>query len=348
MANYRNPNGYGSVTKLSGRRRNPYVARKTVGWDDRAYPIYAVIGYYPSRKDAMMALAAYNLKPYDIDLAKITFKELYEKWAETELPKCGRSLAAAHRASFKYCKALYDLPYKDIRKFQMQKCIDDCQKSYGTQNNIRNLFSTLDKFAFDNDIISKCYSTNLTIKDAETQRERTLFTNEEVQLLHKHQGEPFVDETLFLLYTGCRYSEMLLMENANIDLEQRIMRGGVKTASGKNRVIPIHSKLLPIIKAHYSDSKYLFDYPRSEKSKDPQKALETWFYAHWREYMKSLGLNHTTHDCRHTFRSKLDGYDKVAIDRIMGHKTEDIGEKVYTHKTIEQLKNVIEKLSYTV
>lgn len=28
------PNGYGSVTKLSGNRRNPYMARVTLGRDD--------------------------------------------------------------------------------------------------------------------------------------------------------------------------------------------------------------------------------------------------------------------------------------------------------------------------
>lgn len=27
------PNGYGSVTKMSGRRRNPWVARKTDGYE---------------------------------------------------------------------------------------------------------------------------------------------------------------------------------------------------------------------------------------------------------------------------------------------------------------------------
>ena len=26
------PNGYGSVVKLSGKRRNPYLVRKTNGW----------------------------------------------------------------------------------------------------------------------------------------------------------------------------------------------------------------------------------------------------------------------------------------------------------------------------
>ena len=27
------PNGFGSVYKLSGNRRNPYVAKKTKGWE---------------------------------------------------------------------------------------------------------------------------------------------------------------------------------------------------------------------------------------------------------------------------------------------------------------------------
>ena len=147
MANYRNPNGYGSVVKLSGRRRNPYMVRKTVGWDDRAYPIYSIIGYYPSRKEALIALAEYNHSPYDVDLSKLTFQQLYDKWSVTELPKLKVSLARAHRTSYGYCKPLYDLPYKSIRKHHMQACIDACTKSASTQNNIRNLFKTLDRFA---------------------------------------------------------------------------------------------------------------------------------------------------------------------------------------------------------
>ena len=42
------PNGYGSVYKLSGKRRNPYAARITVGWKDdfekqKSYPVYYFI-----------------------------------------------------------------------------------------------------------------------------------------------------------------------------------------------------------------------------------------------------------------------------------------------------------------
>lgn len=46
------PNGYGGVTKLSGRRRKPYLVRKTAGWHydeekDKQVQDYIVIGYAP-------------------------------------------------------------------------------------------------------------------------------------------------------------------------------------------------------------------------------------------------------------------------------------------------------------
>ena len=41
----KNPNGYGSVVKLSGRRRNPFAVRKTIGFNEKGHPIYKTIGY---------------------------------------------------------------------------------------------------------------------------------------------------------------------------------------------------------------------------------------------------------------------------------------------------------------
>ena len=38
----KNPNGYGSVVKLSGNRRNPFAVRKTIGFNEKAHPIYLV------------------------------------------------------------------------------------------------------------------------------------------------------------------------------------------------------------------------------------------------------------------------------------------------------------------
>ena len=55
------PNGFGTVYKLSGNRRNPYVAKKTKGWEidpktGKSKQLYTVVGYYPTRKEALMQI----------------------------------------------------------------------------------------------------------------------------------------------------------------------------------------------------------------------------------------------------------------------------------------------------
>lgn len=324
------PNGYGSVVKLSGKLRRPYMVRKTVGYDDRAYPVYDIIGYFKTRADALAALAKYNEDPYDIDLSKSTMKDIYRAWsAEANMkPAMKTSMSAA----FGHCSALHDKQYKTLRKGHMQAIIDNCGKGYSTRNNIALLFRKLDAYAYDHDIISKKYADNLKVGEADVSTKHKVFTDAEVRLLWKHQGEPYVDEALFMLYTGCRVSEMLQMRD--VDLKEQIMTGGVKTAAGKNRVIPIHSKLLPIVKAHYNGDTLFQNQPE--------------YLKRWRKAMAALGLDHFTHDCRHTFRTKLEavGANKVAIDRIMGHASGNIGDRVYTHKTVEDLREAIEMLTY--
>ena len=75
------PNGFGSIYKLSGKRRRPWVAAKTFGWqfDEEGQRIKQkrqVIGYFATRQEAMTALVQYNENPYDLDSNKITFSEL--------------------------------------------------------------------------------------------------------------------------------------------------------------------------------------------------------------------------------------------------------------------------------
>ncbi len=63
--------------------------------------------------------------------------------------------------------------------------------------------------------------------------------------------------------------------------------------------------------------------------------------------MHTLHMNHVPHECRHTFRSRLDsaGANKVCMDRMIGHKSSDVGERVYTHKTLQELKDTIALLN---
>ena len=52
------PNGYGSVVKLSGKRRKPYQVRKTVGWHydevkDKQVQDMITIGYATTRAEGL-------------------------------------------------------------------------------------------------------------------------------------------------------------------------------------------------------------------------------------------------------------------------------------------------------
>lgn len=59
------PNGYGTVYKLSGRRRKPWIARVTTGWttavakkgkhagQEVERQLYQTIGYYETKQEAL-------------------------------------------------------------------------------------------------------------------------------------------------------------------------------------------------------------------------------------------------------------------------------------------------------
>lgn len=67
----------------------------------------------------------------------------------------------------------------------------------------------------------------------------------------------------------------------------------------------------------------------------------------FQKVMDRLKLNHHPHETRHTFISKAKacGMDEYILKLIVGHAIEDITEKVYTRRTIEQLRSEIEKIA---
>ena len=107
------PNGFGSVYKLSGRRRRPWVAAKTFGWEfdekgqRRLSRSKQAIGYYATRQEAMTALVQYNENPYDLDFNKTTFSEVYEKWSDRVFPHTlgNPSSIRTITAAYKYCSS---------------------------------------------------------------------------------------------------------------------------------------------------------------------------------------------------------------------------------------------------
>lgn len=335
----KNPNGYGSVVKLSGNRRKPYCARKTAGWNDKGHPIYKVIGYFAERQEAMIALAEYNRNPFDVDLSKITMKELFEKWSKRDFSKMSKSSASSHKFAFKHASALHNAPYKNIKAYQMQEVIDNCGCGYSTQGAIKNLFGQLDRFAMELDVINKCNSTLISAAPIPPSS-KVPFTEDEITAVWNISDQEWVDSVLFFLYTGFRIGEMTTIECANVNLEEMTIKGGIKTKAGKDRIVPIHPKIQGFVRNRMSEgNKYLFSY-------NGKKLSASQYYIFWNAIMEQLQMHHTPHECRHTFRSRLDSAraNKRCIDLLMGHTSKDVGERVYTHKTLDELKDTINLL----
>ena len=336
------PNGYGSVTKLSGNRRRPYFVKKTIGYNEKGHPIPLPIGYAKTREEGLLMLAEYNKNPYDVDQAKITMKELYHKYIETsKYEKSSKSTKQGLRASFNKLESLHDMFYKDIKSYHMQEMIDDAG-GYSVQRSMKTFWIHMDKYAMKLDIIDKMYSNLITVDTVDT-KVKVPFSEEEIKVLWDNQNNYMIKYVLVLLYTGFRIAEFIELKPIDVDLENKTITGGLKTVAGKNRVVPIHHKILPFVTEMAAHEKeYLVTI-------NGENVIVNTFRKHFKKELKEISMVHIPHETRHTFRTRLDNKNanKVSIDLIMGHSSGSIGERVYTHKTIEQLKETIELLDWT-
>ena len=338
----RNPNGWGSVVKLKGNRRRPYYVRKTIGFNEKGHPIYAVLGYYATREEGMIALAEYNQFPYDLSFANITFKELYDKWLQRDGVKIEKRSLYAFKSAANHCSRLFNVPYRTIKAYQMQQCIDECGFGYAVKNQIKNLFGKLDRYALEFDIIKKKNSELTHSAPITVAKEQIPFTADEINTLWEVSTESWVGSILFMLYTGFRITETLEILKSNVNIEEWTVKGGLKTVNGKNRIVPIHPRLRPII-LEQLEIPGITLFPSAR-----HKVLETnKYYDYWNIIMERYNMHHNPHECRHTFRSLLDsaGANKVCIDLLMGHKSIGTGERVYTHKTLQELRDTINLLN---
>ena len=126
----------------------------------------------------------------------------------------------------------------------------------------------------------------------------------------------------------------------------------MKTTAGKDRLIPIHSKIRYLVKSRYDEaqslnSDYLFNCTDAMKS---GKFLSYDKYAvRFRKAMSILELDsrHRPHDPRKTFVSMANESEvnEHVIKLLIGHSDKDITEKTYTDRSIENLKKEIEKIN---
>lgn len=333
------PNSYGSVYKLSGKRRNPWCARKTIGWKQvpekkKSYPIYEFIGYYPTRAEALTALSDYNKDPYDLHLDTITFEEVYDKWSEIHYETIKNP--NGYKAAFKTSEPLHQMKFAEIKLNHLQKLVDNSGKNSPTLKTLKNLWSLMWDYAVIHEIITPDKRDLIKYVDISkagnpNSYNRKPFTKNAIKTLwNMKKSNEYISVVLILIYTGVRISELLELKKKNVHIDERWFYVKESKTDAGIREVPIAEKVVPFFEYWMNRN---CDHLICTTDNKPF-TYRNYYDSYWTPLMNDLSLSeYTPHCTRHTCVSLLteSGVDERIIQKIVGHKGQNVTQIVYTH-----------------
>lgn len=334
------PNGFGQISEIKGRYlRKPYRAMVSVGKKANGRPDCKILAYYETYNDAYAALVEYNRNPYDLDKS-MTFAELYEKWtSEVEVSR-------SYTSVWPYCEPIYDMKLPEIRVRHLKGVISEAEAPTA-KTRLKTLFNRMLDYALEYELVEKNYARDFNVEQAKIQTHHVAYTSSEMNILWEHTSIPFVNAILLMCYMGWRPQEMCKIKKEDVNIIERSIIGGLKTEAGKDRIVPICDKAMPLVeKLLYMSDLLGCDYLLCDNK--GKQYTYSMFYHKFNSVMNELGISdHRAHDPRKTFVTmcKEKEVDEYAIKRMVGHKIEDITESVYTDRKLDWLKKEIEKLN---
>ena len=369
------PNGFGQISEIKNRNlRNPFRAMVSVGKSPTGRPICKPLmpeSYFPTYNDAYAALVEYNRNPYDLSSA-ITTRELYEQWSAEHFKNLRDSSIRTIAGAWGYCSSVHNIRVMDIRTRHIKGCMEEGtslahgkirKANAAIKSRIKSLFNLMLDYALEYELVEQNYARNFSLSDdvlkeaTSVKNEHLPFSDEEIQMLWAHvDSKKCVDILLVQCYSGWRPQELGLIKVTDVDLKNGTFKGGMKTASGENRIVPIHSSVRHLVERKYKEaiqlkSEYLFNYPEGRDRKNIKLSYSRYqtMFCKIRDELQ-LNPDHRPHDGRKHFitQAKKYGVDEYAIKYMVGHKISDITEKVYTKREIKWFVDEIEKIKFSV
>lgn len=358
---FKRANGTGSVHKMSGNRRKPYRAVIVTGsyFDEsigKAKQIRKTIGYYETESEAKQALSRYYDDPYDITKIR-TFKDVYDEWSERYYATLtNTSSARSYTSAFNYTTMLHNRNIQEITITMMKDCINNASCGAATQGRIKSLFNLVFDYAVESQYINvntarQFASKGIYDKIQKERKEKIPLSQEHILKCHEAADYGEMKMILIGLYTGLRPDEICSLKKDNIHLSENYMIGGMKTAAGTDRYIPIHPKIKKYIEYYYIHSSGE-DLIEASDGQNDKKMTYDKYRSRFKKCMKYIGADglYSPHCTRHTFitKAKECGLDEIALKMIVGHEIRDITEKVYTHREKDFLHEEMNKLKYII
>lgn len=331
----RHGNGFGSIVKLSGDRRKPYAVRITIGWEgDKQVRKY--LGYYETETKALMALAEYHQGGYDVDLSKLTLGEVYDRWIARIEHKTSKNTMNSHNMARNRFGNMANVPIVKLKADHLQDWMDSIELKPSSKIRLKSTMNQLFNYAIKNNIVKTNYAHYIEI-DEKIEKTGKIFTDDEIKTLWENKDDPVARWVLILIYTGMRIGELLQMTSSTMFLKSGYMVGGLKTEAGKDRVIPIHDAIMPLVEEQLGRAKWLMRNTHGNKL-TYQTALR-----HFDALMDKYGWEHKPHDTRKTAVSLMHGagIPMETVRIIVGHSGKGVTEQVYLYKTPQELVEAI-------
>lgn len=339
-------NGTGTVYKIKNRPlRRPYRAQVTVGWTDEGKAVRTTIGYFEKAAAAWNALREYFNDPAMYSVKAVTVGQCWE-YARKKKVEDGVSAQTLggydHAATL--IRPILEQPIADIRTPELQKALDTIEAT-ATRRRARMVLTSAFDIAVRNDYVTKDYAALTVVPRQGQSTKHKPFKASEIAALWANMDVPGAKMTLVYLYTGIRAAELATIALENVDFDNRIMKGGVKTKAGRDRLIPIARCILPFVREMYEDS-----VENGRKTIAPNR-----WNSHKMQYMlagmaeKVPGVGeHLPHDTRHTFVSmaRAAGIDLYLLKTIVGHSTSMDVTDMYTHATVMQYVEAVDALPF--
>jgi integrase/recombinase XerC len=179
----------------------------------------------------------------------------------------------------------------------------------------------------------------------------TFVAEKDIKVLLEHDffRETFAGKTDFLIFeilyqTGIRRSELINLRETDIDKSRGIIK--VLGKGNKERMIPVNNNLLNLIGEYVSEKQKNFPELSSDILLVGKKGKTLGQKYVYNIVKKNLGKVSTTekkspHVLRHSFATHLtnNGAQINAVKELLGHSSL-AATQIYTHNTIEKLKEV--------
>lgn len=139
------PNNFGSIAKLSGARRRPFVARLNAGKYPGGGVKWSVLGTYKTYNEALKALSDYNARRCNIEASRATTRQVYEAMITGRKRFLSAGTIRGYESLWKKLSPLYERKWGSVTPAEMQNL---CNQYTGEiPARLKSLFVVMDDYA---------------------------------------------------------------------------------------------------------------------------------------------------------------------------------------------------------